>query len=284
MNHKKIAILVDSGSDVPEKLVKKYNMYVAPMSIIYQERDFLDGIDIKAEDVYARIEEEIPSTSLPSGSIIQCLFDQIKADGYHKVMVVTISSGLSGTHNVMKMLANQQTDLKTFVLDTKNISIGSGFSAIQAAQYIKDGMGWETLTQVVTANIASTKVFFSLATLKYLQNGGRIGSIASILGSKLNIKPVISCNEEGIFYTASKTIGNNKSINKALELAVKYIGDRKNYNLGVLHAAAKDKADNIKDKLVAQLPNSNLLVEGQISPALGVHAGPGAVGIFVQRL
>lgn len=284
MNKDKIAILVDSGSDVPAELVKEYNMYIAPLTIIYKDGEYTDGVDITAEDVYTRLEEEIPSTSLPSGEKIQNLFDQIKADGYNKVLAVTISSGLSGTYNIIRMLAESQEDLEIFVVDTKNISIASGFNAIQAAQYIKEGMDWETLTTKVNDNVTNSKVFFCVDTLKYLQKGGRIGLVASVLGSALNLKPIISCNDDGIYYTVSKVRGRKRSLSEAMKLAIEFIGDSKEYNLGVVHAAAEDEADGIRESLTTTLPEAKILVNGPISPALGVHTGPGAIGIVVQKL
>ena len=284
MNKDKIAILVDSGSDVPKEMVEKYNMYVAPLTIIYTDGEYVDGKEISTEDVYARLEEEIPSTSLPSGETIQSLFDQIKSDGFDKVLAITISGGLSGTNNMFRMIAEMQEDLDVFVVDSLNISIASGFNAIQAAEYINEGMDWETLKETVSKNIVNSKVFFYVQTLKYLQKGGRIGLVASILGETLNLKPIISCNDEGIYFTVAKVIGEDRALNKALDLAVDFIKDTKNYNIGVLHAAAKDQAEVVKNKLQERLPNAKILVQGQISAALGVHTGPGSIGIVVQKL
>lgn len=284
MNSQKIAILVDSGSDVPMKLVEKYNMYVAPLNIIYKNQEYVDGVDITTEEVLSRLDEEIPSTSLPTGETIQELFDQIKRDGYEKVLAVTLSSGLSGTYNIIRLLASQQKNLEVFVLDTKNISIASGFNAIQAAEYINDGMNWSTLIQTVSKNIKNTKVFFTVSTLKYLQAGGRIGRVASLLGSKLKIRPIISCNEEGIYYSVTNARGQKRSINKALELAVEYIDDSESYNIGVVHGAVQEETEEIKGRLVSKLPDPNVVVEGQISPVLSVHTGPGSIGIVVQKL
>lgn len=284
MNNEKIAILVDSGSDVPIELVEKYNMYVAPLNIIYKDQEYADGIDITTKEVLDRLDEEIPSTSLPTGEAIQDLFDQIKSDGYEKVLAVTLSSGLSGTYNIIRLLASQQKNLEVFVLDTKNISIASGFNAIQAAEYINEGMDWATLIETVSKNIKNTKVFFTVSTLEYLRAGGRIGLVASLLGSQLKIRPIISCNEEGIYYSVTKVRGQNRSINKALELAVEYIDDSENYNLGVVHGAVEEEAREIKNRLISKLPDSKVVVEGQISPVLSVHTGPGSIGIVVQKL
>lgn len=284
MNKEKIAILVDSGVDVPSKLVKKYNMYVAPLKIIYSDKEYSDGVDITAEEVYSRLETEIPSTSLPSGEEIQGLFNKIKSDGYNKVLAVTISSGLSGTYNAIKNIADQQDDLEVFVLDTKNIAIASGFNAIQAAEYIKEGMDFDLLTKTLSDNIFNSRVFFCVDTLEYLQKGGRIGLVSAILGSTIGLKPIISCNEEGIYYTAAKIIGRKRSLNKALDLAVEFIGDTKSYNIGVVHGDAEKDGDELLKSLKSKLPNFSIAAEGQISPALGVHTGPGTIGIVVQKL
>lgn len=284
MNEKKIAILVDSCVDVPAKLVKKYNMYVIPQKIIYKDREYLDGVDITAEEVYEKLSTEIPTTSLPSGGEINAMFDKIKADGYEKVLAVTLSSGLSGTYNYIKLLASQYDRLDIYVLDTKNIGIGAGFNAIQAAEYIKEGMDWETLKKTVTENIVNIKTVFCVDTLKYLQKGGRIGLVSALVGSSLKIKPVISCNKDGIYYTAAKVIGRRRAINKAMEIIVDFIGNHKKYNIGIVHGDALEEANRIKKELMPKLPYCNIFVEGQISPALGVHTGPGTIGIVAQLI
>ncbi len=284
MNKEKIAILVDSCVDVPKKLVEKYKMYVAPLKIIYSDREYSDGVDITADEVYAGLTTEIPTTSLPEGEKIQGIFNQIKADGYEKVLVVSISSGISGTYNAIRVIGEQQDDLEVFAVDTKNIGIGSGFNAIQAAEYLEEGMDWDTLIKTITENIFNSKVFFVVSTLEYLQKGGRIGLVASVLASSLNLKPIISCNEDGIYYTVAKIVGRKRSIKKTLDLAVDFIGDHKDYNLGIVHGAAEEEANEIKKLLLLRLPNSKVFVEGQISPVLGVHTGPGTIGIVVQKI
>lgn len=284
MNKQKIAILVDSGVDIPPDIIEDNNMYVLPLKVIYKDREYSDGVDITAEEVYGKLETEIPTTSLPSGSDITDILDQIKSDGYEKVLAVSISSGLSGTYNAIRMLASEYTGLEVFVLDTKNISIASGLSAIQAAEYIKEGMDWDTLVKTVTNNIGNSKIFFCVSTLEYLQKGGRIGLVASLLGSTLSLKPIISCNEEGIYYTVAKIVGRKRSLNKAVELAHSFAKGAKRYNIGIAQGAAKEEANAIKERLMLLLPHCNVFVIGQVSPALGVHTGPGTVGIAIQKI
>ena len=282
MNREKIALLVDTGSDVPADIVKRYNIYTIPLKIIYKDREYSDSVDITADEVYSRLSEEVPKTSLPgSGEVLEKL-DQIKADGYEKVLVVTLSSGLSGTCNLLSLIAKEYEGLEIAVIDTLNISIGSGFNAIQAAKYIEEGMSFETLKETVAKDIDKSKVFFCIDTLEYLQKGGRIGLVASVIGTALSLKPIISCNPEGVYYNAAKVRGRKKSLEKVLNLAAEFAATGKAYNVALLNGGAQEDADSLKEAVMKALPGVKQFIEGQIGPALGVHTGPGLVGIGIQ--
>ncbi|WP_195983705.1 DegV family protein [Clostridium sp. D33t1_170424_F3] len=282
MNKDKVAVLTDSGGDIPAALAEKYHIYQIPLKILYKEREYLDGVDITANTVYAMLPVEIPKTSLPGGDHINAILDRIKADGYEKVFVVCISSGLSGTYNVMKILCEDYEGLDCYVMDTKNISIGSGFFALRAAQYLESGMGWEELIDTLPKQVGNCRIFFCVKTLEYLQKGGRIGLVAAALGTALNLKPVISCNTEGIYYTVAKALGRGQSIRKIETLAQNAAGDGE-VELAIMHGAAQDEANLIKADLKTRIPKGKIVVEGQISPALGVHTGPGLLGIGVFK-
>ena len=286
MSTDKIAILVDSGTDVPPGLIEKYHMFVAPLRIMFSDGEYNDGIDLTAAQLYQRLPREIPKTSLPSAEIVLQVLDQIRAEGYNKVLAVTISSGLSGTYNMLTLLASNIKDLDIYVYDTRNIAIGSGFSAIQAAEYIADGMDWHTLKQTMIASTSKSKVFFCLDTLEYLQKGGRIGLVTAMLGTALNLKPIISCNTEGVYYTVAKVRGRQQSLKKVLELAVKFAGNAKKYNVALIGSGQQglNDAASIRDAVLQKLPGKNLLIEGELGCCLGVHVGPGLVGVGVQIL
>ncbi len=285
-NTDKIAILIDSGTDVPPELVQKYHMFVAPLKIIFRDGEYADGIDLTAADLYQRLPLEIPKTSLPSAETVLQILDQIRSEGYNKVLTITISSGLSGTNNMLKLLAANIKDLDMYVYDTKNIAIGSGFSAIQAAEYIAGGMDWQTLKLVLDAQTGKSKVFFCLDTLEYLQKGGRIGMVTAMLGTALNLKPVISCNPEGVYYTMAKVRGRQQSLKKIIDLAVKFAGKSTKYNLALIGSGQLGLQDaaSIRDEVLQKLPYHNLLIEGELGCCLGVHVGPGLVGVGVQIL
>lgn len=280
----KVAILVDSGTDVPQELIEKYQMYVIPLKIIYKDRVYTDKVDITPEEIYQRLPQEIPGTSLPDGETITKIFEQIKQDGYEKILAVTISSGLSGTYNIVRLIAQQQEELEAYVLDTKNIGIGAGFSAIQAAKWLEEGMEWSLLIERLNELVKQTKVFFNVATLEYLQKGGRIGLVASILGTALKLNPIISCNDEGIYYTVGKARGRKKSLDRTVSYVKERVGTAKVFNLAVAHGDAKEEATEMMARLKEEFPQAQQICFGQISPALVVHTGPGLLGVGVQVL
>lgn len=286
MNKEKIAFLVDSGSDVPEPILKQGNMKVIPLKIIYKDREYTDKVDISAEEVYDNLEKEIPKTSLPDGETIKKMLLEFKAEGYTKVIAVTISSGLSGTNNMVRLMAEEVEGLDVFILDTKNIGIGSGLHAERALSYVESGLDWETIKQKLQNGVDNIKVYFYVDTLEYLQKGGRIGLVSSLVGNLLNLKPVISCNEEGIYYTVAKVRGSKKGIQKTVDIAVEFAQQVKKYDVAVCYAGKETQkmANAISDQLKTALPHIRTFYIDSLSPALGVHTGPGLIGIAVSQL
>lgn len=280
----KIAILVDSGCDVPREYRHKYNMYVAPLTIIYKDAQYRDGIDIDPETVYARFAEEVPSTSLPSPATVGEIFRQIKADGYEKVIVIAISSGLSATFDMLLSFGPEPEGLEAHYVDTKNIGIGSGFSAIRAGELIEQGLSFSEVCRRVEIAAGSTKLFFCVATLEYLIKGGRIGLVSGVMGMLLDVKPVISCNEDGVYYTVAKARGREKSLKVALDKAAEFAAGAKEFNIAVVQGAARAEGAALMAAMKERLPDFRYAIEEALTPALVVHTGPGLIGIGVQRL
>lgn len=284
MKNNKVAILVDSCNDIPEELTEKYGFYTMPLVINYSNRSYKDRIDISPQEVYDSFKQEIPKTSLPLPSDIMSLLDQIKADGYDQVLASIISSGLSGTFQSMNLIAQSRDDMQIEVVDTLNIGIGSGFVAIFAAELLEQGLDFETVVSKTRAAVPDSNVFFGLETLEYLIKGGRIGKVSGILGSALKIKPIISCDSEGIYDTIAKVRGRKKNIAKMIEIARDTISNHKNYYLALCHGDALEEMLEMKEEVNDLIKNAKIYSEGQISPVLGVHTGPGLLGIGVMVL
>jgi DegV family protein with EDD domain len=282
MTHEKVAILTDSGSDVPKEIVAELGIFVLPLQVNYKARSFRDGVEIDAQTVYEGLETEVPTTSLPLGSDLTDLFEKIKNEGYTRILGVLLSSGLSGTHNMVRLAASD-APIPMEVLDTKNIGIGSGMSAIKAARLAKEQVPYDEIVKSTKSAIENTKIFFVLSTLEYLKRGGRIGKVSAMIGSTFDIKPIITCNEEGIYTTVAKARGRKQSLRKVIELALEYAKDASSVTLSIAHGNAIDDANDVKKEMIEQLKSVSSVFVGPVSPALGVHTGPGLIGICVQK-
>ncbi len=280
---KKIAIIADSTCDIPVELAKEKGIYVLPLKVNYKDKQFSDGVDITPEEVYSNLSKEIPTTSLPTGEEIADLFDKIKADGYDDVLCVHLSSGLSGTFNFVSIMASERDDLNIKLIDTKNIAMGAGFVALLAADYVANqDKTLEEAYHFVSEKKENSKVFFAVNTLEYLIKGGRIGKVSGTIGSKLNLKPIISCNENGIYHTVSKTFGRAQSINKLIDVTDKFLKNATEFNICVSHSGVFDEASNLLELVKSKFPTAAKIYLTNISPVLGVHTGPGLLGIGVQ--
>ncbi|MDW5299115.1 MAG: DegV family protein [Sedimentibacter sp.] len=279
MNDNKIAVLTDSCSDVPQDLLERFHIYQLALGINYKDKSYHDRIDITPEEVYENLQNEIPHTSLPTMGEIHEMLEKIVADGYTQIIIPVISSGLSGTYNAIKAACEECKNIKTAVIDTKNIALGSGFLSIYAAQLVEKQLDFEEIIKKVEVKIEDSYIYYSIQTLHYLIKGGRLGRVEGILGSILQIKPIIACDKDGIYYTVDKVRGRKQSINKLMEIVQEKIKNKKNYYLTICHGYAQEEADKVKEKMKSYIDNATIFMEGQISPALGVHTGPGLIGI-----
>ena len=280
-----IALLTDSCADLSPQLAADNHIYVLPLRILCADGEYLDGVDIRGADIYERLHRgELPQTSLPSTENLGEILKQIREDGYDGVIAVMLSSGLSGTYNLVR-LAEEYADLPLCAFDSKSGSLGQGLTLLQLAQDIQNGMGWTELTQQRAPQlIAGSHPFFSVDTLEYLQKGGRIGKVTATAGMLLQIKPILTFAEDGQLTSAAKVRGRNQVIDKLVDLAVKACGNHQRYNLAVANGGAPEGMALVREKLTAALPNYDHLGEGEIDGTLSVYIGDGVLGAAVQIL
>lgn len=278
MNKERVAVLVDSGGDIPRNFREKYNIWMLPLHVIYPEKDYADGVDIDPMMVYRRFPDEYPSTSTPSLAEVQDIFEEIRAAGYEKVIAVAISSGLSGTFNAMRLAAEQQDELEVFVFDTKNISVASGIWAIWAASKLENGWTFEEVKTGMQNKIFDSKVMFYMDTLKYLKRGGRIGKVTSVVGEVLNLKPIISCNEEGVYYTVGLIRGAKQGKKKLLNEMIQFC---KGHHCWIIvgQGDANEEVGKMLDLVQKQVASKEILFTKQITATLAINTGPGLVGV-----
>jgi DegV family protein with EDD domain len=277
----KIAVLADSGSDISISN-KDLPLFVLPLRIIIDEKEYVDKKDISLKEVLGKLDESKITTSLPSPKDIIDTFDRIKSKGFTHVICIPISKGLSGTMNIISQIASEYEGLTIEIIDTKNISMASGFSSLEALEMIKKGMSFAEIISKINERLTYKKVFFTVDKLLYLKRGGRIGLVAATVADLLKIKPVISCNEDGIYYTLKKERGYQRAINQLIVQVVEFVKDSKSYDVALLNSDSKLDLKNIELELKSKLPNIRNYSLSTITPALAIHTGPEALGIAVS--
>lgn len=283
MNPQKTIIMADSGCDVNKVYRDQYGIRLLPFHVYYPEKDYLDSVDIDPMMIYKRFPDEFPSTSTPSMAEISDALDQAVAEGYENAIIVCISHCFSGTYNAVRLIGTQRDDIHVYAFDTLNISVSSGLYAIWAARKLEEGWSAEKIAEELPKKLPEGNIFFYMDTLKYLQRGGRIGRLSGMVGSILKIKPVISCDSEGAYYTVGMIRGERQSKKKLMESVVKFTGDAKATICVEEGGGNHLEALEFESMLRTNLPQCEFIREQQITASLAINTGPGLIGVGVLK-
>lgn len=288
MTPTKIALLTDSSADLRWESARENNIFFVPLRILCRDGEYLDGVNIGGQDVYRRLHNgELPQTSLPRVEDFSAKLNEIFSLGYDGVIAVMLSSGLSGTYNLARIVAEEcrEQGYAMRVFDSLSGALGQGMTVLQLAEDIKSGMGWEELTERRAPRlIANTFPFFSVDTLEYLQKGGRIGKISAMAGTMLQIKPIITFASDGQLQSVAKVRGRQQVIRKLAESAVEHGSGHRRYNLAVANGGAPQEMESVRQLLTEALPDYDHIWDGEIDGTLSVYIGDGVLGAAVQVL
>ncbi len=283
MNDQRIAIVTDSGTDVPADFASEHEIFVVPLQINYSDgTTYRSGIDISEEEVVRRFAQEIPTTSLPTPEAIKAHFELAKASGYQRAVFVSISSALSGTNQTAHIVAEQMEDFPIIVIDTKSIGMGAGLTVMAATRMVEAGVPFDELEARLDDLVTKSNVYFTTKTLTYLRKGGRINEATYRLGSVLNIKPVITCDAGGYYVTAKKARGWDRALDAEVNLIRARAAVLDDVIIGIACSASMDYFEALEEKLRASITGIREIIRGGFSPTLLVHTGPDVVGITIQ--
>lgn len=277
----KIAIITDSGCDLKQETIKENNINVLPFRIIYSDKEYLDKITISEEEVYKELEKgNIPTTSLPDLQYTEDTLERLKAEGYTHAIVVSVSSNLSGTYNSIKLLCEDHPELKYYFFDSKTLGFPVGAMALEVAKLIQSGATFEEIVDKLPSIRQSINGYITFNTLEFLKKGGRIGKLKGTVGEILHLKPIISSDEDGQLCALCKVRGRKKSISKLKEILKENL-DKGKCRIWVLNGAALEEAKALYEEIKTYKNVSEISLE-TIGAAMGVHTGPGAVGICIK--
>lgn len=281
----KIAIVTDSCADVPQEFIDRYHIYTVPMMVSTETQSYRDGIDITAQDVYQLQQTQNLKTSSPKGEDVIHVLEQIKADGYSHVIILTIASALSGTVNQIRIFAQDVEDLTVEVIDSKSASIGNGVIVIETARLRDEGLSFDELKEKVYQLIENTYVYFSIDTLEYLQKGGRIGKATAFVGGALKIKPILSFEKDtGTIYVPAKVRGSKKVKAQLIKLISMHVEAHPGKAFQIVVADGENPSEHrlLEEEIRQLFPQAKEIINAQIGAALSTYLGSGLLGAGIQ--
>jgi len=275
----KTAILTDSSANIPLEWITQYNIRVIPLKIHWGSETFLDGIDITPAEFYARLSHSKfpPSTSQPSIQDFLQAFESL-ADQADGIVVPLISSGISGTVASAQAAARQFSRVPVEIVDTRITSIGQALVVRVAARMAAQGRSLQEVRQAADEVVQRLHSFFVVDTLKYLHRGGRINGASRYLGTVLSIKPILFFNSEGKIDAIELVRTKRKASQRLITLAEEQANGHYPLHVGIVHANAFQAAQELRGEVEKRL-NCVEIFTAEFSPLIGVHLGPGAIGI-----
>jgi DegV family protein with EDD domain len=274
----KIAILTDSAANLSAEWIEHYSMRVIPLKIHWDNETFLDGIDITPNEFYTRFSHStsLPTTSQPSIQDFLQVFKSL-ADQSDSIVAPLISSGVSGTVASAQSAARQFFRVPVEIIDTRTTSAGQALAVLSAARAAAEGKSLQEVRQTVDEVVQRLHIFFVVDTLEYLHRGGRIGGASRYLGTALGIKPVLFFNSEGKIDALERVRTKGKALQRLIALAEEKANGRP-IHLGIMHANAPHVAQEFRQQITHHLHCKEVFTL-ELSPAIGVHVGPGTIGI-----
>ena len=269
-----IRIVTDSTCDLPDEVTKQQAITVIPLNINIGNDTFQDGIDLTRTEFYARLPEYSPSpkTAAPGPDVFKKEYERLADEGARSILSIHISETLSATINSARTAAEQFTRIPVIVLDSSQLSLGTGFLVEKAAIMGAAGETMEMIVSTLQKTMKRTYVFASLKTLEYLRRSGRMNFALASFGELLQIKPLLH------MHLGKATAHRTRTQKRATERLVSWLNEYAPYEkLAVLHAGAQNEAEALREKVRSFLPNDDVSII-QITPVLGAHLGIGALG------
>lgn len=278
-----VKVITDSTADLPRELVDQYNIEVLPMITSLEGIAYRDGVDLTPTQFYQKLasSKELPHTSQHSPQVLKDAY-QKALDAGQAVIAIHLSSGMSGTMDAANLVKEMfPPTAPLVVIDSRSASLGQGLLALKAAELAAAGEKLEAIADEVIALRSRLLSIFMVDTLKYLLLGGRINKVQAMVGSMLDLKPVLHVNPEGKIDQLEKARGRKMALRRLLALMSQYGRNLSGQTVAISHALCPGDAEWMKTEILNQFKVSRVIV-GEIGSVIGTHTGPGAVALFFQ--
>lgn len=275
-----IKIITDSCSDLPDHIIKKYDIKVLPTPVHIGDESFLDGKTLTTNEFYQKLEEgSMPSTSQISPGKYEKVFKE-ELDKGNQVLTLCFSGELSGIFQSAALAKKNIGSDDIRVIDTRGASIGFGMTVLRVAKALKEGKSFSELIELAIESSAHMEHIFAVGSIEMLKRGGRISGGKALIANVLNIKPILHF-EDGEIIPYSKVRGKKKMLQFLIDEMEKSGLELETEMVGINHSASPELADKIQKKIENKFGTEEFLV-GEIGAAIGSHAGPGTVSVFFR--
>ena len=276
----KTAIVTDSTADLPQEIIKKYDISVVPLFINVGEKGYLDGVDMSREEFYTCLPDfrPHPTTAVPGIDAFVNIFKKAIDKGAEAIISLHIGKVLSNTVDVARLAAEKIKEIPVHVFDPGNLSLGTGLLVREAAVMAESGEKVKEILAMVADKAKRTYTFAVLSTLEFLRRSGRLSNFMFGVGSLLDLKPILKMNDGVTDMERTRT--TNGSHNRLLEL-VEELG--KLEQLAFVHTHALEKVAMLQQQAFYLVPEGITPLVGEVTPVIGSHIGPGAVGFSVIK-
>lgn len=276
----KVALVTDSTCSLPHEILKQYSINVVPQVLIWGDEVFEDGVDIQPAEFYRKLSSAkvMPTTSQVSVMNMNKAFERLLAEGY-EVLGMFLSSKLSGTMQSAtqgrEALSSGQD--KVHIIDTQTTSMAMGFQVLVTARAAAEGATIAECKALAQKAQASTGIFFMVDTLEFLHRGGRIGGAQRLLGTALNLKPILTV-KEGKVEAVERVRTKGKAIERLIQIVAEQVKGGSPIRLASLHANAPDDAESMLVS-ASSATQATETIRTELSPVVGTHTGPGTIGL-----
>lgn len=274
-----IKIVTDSTADLTPALIKEFNINVIPLKVLIGDNVYREGVDITPSKFYELLaqSDKLPTTSQPSpGEFIE-LYQDLTADG-SSVISIHISGQMSGTVQTANLAKNTLNDRDITVVDSRVVCMALGLVVLAAARAAREGQSKEQILAKIQEVAGKVQTYFVVDTLEYLAKGGRIGKAAALVGTVLNIKPILTI-DDGMIAPYEKVRGKNKALDRILELGKEFSQQHKKMHCAIVHGNVLEEAIKFHQKVVSELNYCEHVI-CEIGAVVGSHAGPGTIALF----
>ena len=271
-----VHIVTDSTSDISKELAEEHGITVIPLTISFGTESYRDGIDLSADEFYARLQitKALPTTSQPPPALFQHAYEHLVTRG--DVVSIHLSHKFSGTIETARAAARDVAPDKISVVDSTSVSMGLGMCTIAAARVAKAGGTREACAAAAESVAGRLRIAVAFETLEYLRRGGRIGRARAFLGGLLRLKPILTV-KDGETFPVTRVRSRAKALDELFALCAV---DKRIDEIAIMHTTTPEDAASLADRARAAHPGIRLYV-GRFGPVLGVHGGPGMLGLAV---